>query len=221
MTCFLQFGDLITFSKFDSHIVIFWEACLTIYPIPTLPEAGQFTTLDPTQVFFFQLPIQSPVVCSPCTPSNLPSSGFALPSNLKRTKTLSICYRIADTTGIHGSVLSRSGDDEGTDAPTFRLARSPFIMCEDCTWMHVGPSGRGLWWDSRNDIYRCSTVSTVTVEGDEYPTIDMGRRSVVPHCTLPRILKDQRGEWALDFDEGMGRIVYCDEEGLVSIVDTV
>jgi hypothetical protein len=49
----------------------------------------------------------------------------------------------------------------------------------------------------------------------------MGRESVMPLCTLPGILKDRHGDWALDFDEGMGRIVYCDEAGLVSIVDVV
>ena len=220
MTCFVQFGDLITFAKFDSHLIVFWEACFTIYPIPTLPEAGQSTILDPIQVFFFQFPIQSPVVCSPCTPSNLPNSGFAL-SSLEHTKTLSICYRSSGIGGIYGSILSRNADGEGTDAPPFRLARSPPMTSEDCTCMRVGPSGRGLWWDSRNNVYRCSTVSMVTAEGDRYPTVDMGQRSFVPLCTLPEILKDQRGDWALDFDEGMGRIVYCDEAGLVSIVDVV
>ena len=35
------------------------------------------------------------------------------------------------------------------------------------------------------------------------------------------MLRDQHGNWALDFDEGMGRIVYCDEAGLVSIMDVV
>jgi hypothetical protein len=57
--------------------------------------------------------------------------------------------------------------------------------------------------------------------GYEYLTLDMGQRSLTPLCTLPGILKDQHGDWALDFDEGIGRIVYCDEEGLVSVVDVV
>lgn len=221
ITCFVQFGDFITFTKFDSHLIVFWEACLATYPIPTLPEAGQVTILDPIQVVFFLSPIQSPVVCSPCTPSNLPNSGFALPSNLKHTQTLSICFQIAGTMRIHGSILSRNEGGEDADHSPFRLARSPFTAGEDCTCMRVGRSGRGLWWDSRNNVYRCSTVSTVTTEGNKHFTLDMGRRSFVPLFTLPGILKDQDGDWALEFDEGMGRIVYCDEAGCVSIVDMV
>ncbi|KAF9648338.1 hypothetical protein BDM02DRAFT_2283682 [Thelephora ganbajun] len=220
-TCFIQFGNLMTFTKFDFHLIIFWEACLAIYPMPTLPEAGHSAILDPIQVFFFRLPIQSPIACSPCTSSNLPNSGFALPSKSKHSKALSICYQIAGTGRIHGSILTRNTDSEEADTPPFRLARSPFIVVEDCTCMRVGYSGRGLWLDSSNNVYRCSTVSMVTIEGGEYLTLDMGRRSLMPLCTLPVILKDHRGDWALDFDEGMGRIVYCDEEGLVSIVDVV
>jgi len=172
-------------------------------------------------VLFFQFPIQSPAICSPCTPSNFPNSGFALTSNSKHIKTLSICYQIAGTGGMRGSILSRNVSSEDADPPPFRLARNPLIVGEDCVCMRVGHSGRGLWLDSRSNIYRCSAISTVTVEGDEYPTLDMGRRSSVPLCTLPGILKDCHGDWALDFDEGMGRIAYCDEAGLVSIVDVV
>ena len=94
-------------------------------------------------------------------------------------------------------------------------------MADDCACMRVGPGGRGLWSDSCGNIYRCSTVCMVTSEGDEYTTLDMGQRSLVPLCTLPGILKDHEGDWALDFDEGMGRIVYCDEAGHVSIIDVV
>jgi len=94
-------------------------------------------------------------------------------------------------------------------------------MAEDCTCIRVGHSGRGLWLDSRNNVYRCSTVSAVTSGGDEYLTLDMGQRGSAPLCTLSGILKDDRGDCALDFDEGMGRIVYCDEAGHVSIVDVV
>jgi len=94
-------------------------------------------------------------------------------------------------------------------------------MAEDCTCIRVGRSGRGLWLDSRNNVYRCSTVSTVTSGGDEHLTFDMGQRGSAPLCALPGILKDDHDDWALDFDEGMGRIVYCDETGHVSIVDVV
>lgn len=220
MTRCVQFGNLITFAKYDSHLIVFWEACLTIYPIPALPEAGQSTILNPVQLYFFQFPIQSPVVCSPCTPSNLPNSGFGLSQKLKHAKALSICYRIAGTERTYGFVLGRSAGGDA-DALPFRLARSPSITADDCACMRVGPSGRGLWSDSCGNIYRCSTVCMVTSEGDEYTTLDMGQRSSVPLCTLPGILKDHEGDWALDFDEGMGRIVYCDEAGHVFIIDVV
>jgi hypothetical protein len=75
--------------------------------------------------------------------------------------------------------------------------------------------------DSGNNVYRCNTTSMVTSGGDGYPALDMGLQGLTPFCTLPGILKDQHGEWSLDFDEGMGRIVYCDETGLVSVVDVV
>ena len=217
MTYRAQFGNLVTFAKFDSHLLVFLQACLTIYPIPTLPEAGQSTTLDPVQLFFFYFPIESPVVCSPCAPSHLPNTDS---SNLKHPKALSICYRMAGAKGIHGSILSKGTDSEAEARP-FRLARSPSIMAEESSCIRVGHSGRGLWLDSRNNVHRCSTVSTVTSGGDEHPTLDMGPRGSTPLCTLPGVLKDQQGDWALDFDEGMGRIVYCDEAGNVSIVDVV
>jgi len=94
-------------------------------------------------------------------------------------------------------------------------------MAEDCVYMVVGHSGRGLWLDSHNNVYRCSTVSTVTTTGGEYPTLDMGQRGSIPLCTLPEILKDRRGDWALDFDESVGRVVYCNRAGHVSIIDMV
>lgn len=61
----------------------------------------------------------------------------------------------------------------------------------------------------------------VTPGGGEYPTLDMGQRSLTPLCTLPGVLKDHDGDWALDFDEGMCRIVYCNEAGLVAVMDVV
>jgi len=94
-------------------------------------------------------------------------------------------------------------------------------MAEDCACIRVGHSGRGLWLDSRNNVYRCSAVSTETSGGDEHPTLDMGQRGSTPLCTLPGVLKNDHGDWALDFDEGMGRMVYCDEAGRVSIADVV
>jgi hypothetical protein len=123
--------------------------------------------------------------------------------------------------GIHGSVLTKSAGGEEADGPSFRLFRIASAMTDDCACMRVGQSGRGLWSDSHSNFYRCSTVSTVTCGGGECPTLDMGQRSSKPLCTLPGVLKDHHDDWALDFDEGMGRIVYCDEAGHVSIVDVV
>ena len=189
--------------------------------MPTTPEAGQSTTLDPTQIFFFQSPIQAPVVCSPCAPSNLPDSGPTLSTSPRRSKGLTICYQIPGLVGIHGSVLTKGAGGEEADDPSFRLFRTASATTDDCTCMRVGQSGRGLWSDSHNNFYRCSTVSTVTCGGEECLTLDIGQRSSKPLCTLPAILKDHHDDWALDFDEGMGRIVYCDEAGHVSIVDIV
>lgn len=87
--------------------------------------------------------------------------------------------------------------------------------------MRVGHSGRGIWLDSGNNVYRCHAVSVVTSGGDKYSTLEMGHQSLMPLCILPEILKDHHRDWALDFDEGMGRIVYCDEAGRVSIADVV
>lgn len=88
--------------------------------------------------------------------------------------------------------------------------------------MRVGHSGRGIWWEkSSNDVYRCSPVSIITTEGSEHRTSDVGQRSSAPFWKLPEMLRDRHGDWALDFDEGMGRIVYCDTAGLVSVVDAV
>ena len=95
------------------------------------------------------------------------------------------------------------------------------MMAEDCVFIRVGHSGRGLWLDTRNNVYRCSTVPAVTSGGDEYHTLDMGQQGSTPLCTLPGILKDHHDDWVLDFDEGTGRIIYCDEAGHVSIVDVV
>jgi hypothetical protein len=73
--------------------------------------------------------------------------------------------------------------------------------------------------DSRNNAYRCNAVTAVALSGARFPILNMERRGLVPLCNLPGILKDHNGDLALDFDEGMGRIVYCDEVGLVSVVD--
>ena len=218
-----QFGKLITFAELDSHLLVFRETCLEIYAMPTLPGEGQSTVLEPIQVFILSFPIQSPVVCTPCTPLTLPGSDFALPSNSKYTGALSksICYQIAGTRDICGYILTRSADSEEINLPLFRLVRNPSIATKDCTCMRVGHSGRGLWLDSHNNIFRCNTASIVMFPGGKYPTLDMGQWTVRPLCTLPGILKDHDGDLVLDFDEGMCRIVYCDEAGLVSVVDVM
>ena len=154
-------------------------------------------------------------------PSNLPDSGPTHSASPKQTKALTICYRTAGTVGIRGSVLAKSPGDEEADGSSFRLFRTASVMADDCTCMRVGQSGRGLWSDSHNNFYRCSTVTTVTCGGGEYPTLDMGQPSSKPLCTLPGVSKGRHDDWALDFDEGMGRIVYCDEAGQVSIVGVV
>ena len=87
--------------------------------------------------------------------------------------------------------------------------------------MKVGHSGRGLWLDSLGNVYRCNTVTAISSRGDTYSIVDMGRRHLAPLCTLPRVLQDQHGDCVLDFDEGLGRIVYCDEMGFLSVVDFV
>lgn len=223
ITRFIQLGKLIAFAEFDSHLLVFREICLEIYPVLTLPEEGQSTTLKPIQMFFLQFPIQSPVVCSPCTPLNLPDSDFALPSTSKRMKVFSksICYRISGTREIRGSILTRNTDIGTVNAPPFRLIRNPSIAARDCSYVRVGNSGRGFWLDSSNNVFRCHTVSMVMSGGGEYSTLDMGQWNLTPLCTLPQILRDHDGDWALDFDEGMCRIVFCNQPGLVSIVDVV
>lgn len=172
-------------------------------------------------MFPLQSMIQTPIVCSPCTPLNLPKNGLALPSNPRRVKGLSIYRHATSTEWVNGSILSRNSGGEGADAPPFRLARTPLVWGVDCARMRVGHGGRALWWDSHGDVYRCSTVSIVTPEGSEHRTLDVRPQSLTPFCKLPNILKDQFGGWALDFDEGMGRIVYCNEVGLVSTIDVV
>jgi hypothetical protein len=73
--------------------------------------------------------------------------------------------------------------------------------------------------DSRNNVRRCNAVTAVALSGAKFPILNMERRDLTPLCTLPGILKDHSGDLALDFDESMGRIVHCDEVGLVSVVD--
>jgi len=180
-----------------------------------------FTILNPIQSLPLQFLIKSPVVCSPCIPLGLPNSDFALPSNPGPPKALSTYCNAAGTGWLYGSILSRNQGGGGTDVPPFRLAGIPPTMDVDCARMRVGRSGRGIWWDGRSDVYRCNTVSIVTSEGSEYRTFDTGLQSSTPLCTLPEILRDHYGDWALDFDEGTGRIVYCDGAGLVSIIDVV
>lgn len=189
----------------------------------TLPEEGQTTILKPIQSFLLPFYVQSPVVCSPCTPLNLPNSDFALPPNSKLTKAFSksICYQIAGMQEIRGFILVKNTGSEVVNAPPFHVVGNPCVTVKDCACICVGHSGRGLWLDSYGNVFRCNTVSVVTPGGGNYRTLDMEQWSLTPLCTLPGILKDREGDLALDFDEGMGRIVYCNESGLVSIVDVV
>lgn len=128
---------------------------------------------------------------------------------------------IDGTREVRGCILTRDTPNEATEAPPFRLASNPLTTVKDCACIRVGHSGRGVWLDYRNNVYRCNTTSMVTSRGNEYPALDMGLQGLTPFCTLPGILKDQHGELSLDFDEGMGRIVHCDEAGLVSVVGVV
>ena len=217
----MQFGKHPSFAEFDSHLLVLWEACLEIYSVPAIPGAGQSTVLKPIQMFFLPFPVQAPVVHSPCTPLNPPNGGFAFQSNSKGAKALSICYHIGEMGEIRGSILSRGGNTGEEDPQPFRLARNSFIAEKDCVCMRVGHSGRGIWLDSDHNVYRCNTVSMVSSWGDEFPTLDMGQRGLMPLCKLQGVPKVGRCDRALDFDEGTGRIVYCDDEGLVSVVDMV
>jgi len=168
-----------------------------------------------------RFPIHYPVVCTPCTPLIPPDRDSVLPLNLTYVKTLSIYCNVIGAGWIYRFILTKGSGGEGTDAPPFHLTSFPIILGMDCARIRVGHGGRGLWWDSYNRAYRCSAVSIVTAEGSEHRTSDVGQRGSAPFWNLPKMLRDQHGDWALDFDEGMGRIAYCDEAGFVSIVDVV
>jgi len=207
------YGKYLSHSFFASSIVILWEYCLAVYP---LPQGSLHTeaVLDPSQVFRLSQRVQSPVSFTRCQPNRLPDT----PSDpLSESEYLTIFAGSAEkiwgmTGGMVRSILYTADATSGA----LGLAVVPTHVDEQCSALSIGPSGRGVWVENGN--VRPCTSRTVWSRKGPIQTADLDDYCR-PICRIPTPAPENEGLY-LDFDDGMGRIaVACGDE--VKIIDVV
>lgn len=62
---FFQFGAFLGLVHFSDHILVTWEACISVFPVPNVPAKGR-TVVAHTKVFMFYEQVSSPIAFTAC-----------------------------------------------------------------------------------------------------------------------------------------------------------
>ncbi|KAG1741671.1 hypothetical protein EDB19DRAFT_1704482 [Suillus lakei] len=206
------FGSFLGFVHFSNHILVAWEACISVFPVPDVPAQGRMVVAH-TKVFMFSEPISVPVAFTTCVPRGWPGTDAPAYPPSQEMPSLTIVAR----------------NDDGAKHPSsflYRLLRlSPFIpgvlgdadrglRGQECTQICLGSSGRGLCVFGR-EVRLCgpSLLYTPPCEMEFGPAFETGKAIYEIEAS-----GDGIGGNKVDFDEGMGRLVVAKGSGGFDVV---
>lgn len=224
------FGPFLGFVHFSDHILVAWETCISVFPVPDIPAQGRMVVAH-TKVFMFSEPISSPVAFTACVPQGWtgPDEAPAYPPS-HETASLTIVARPKGKLGrIALSMLIPPDNDDGAKHPSsfpYRFLRlSPFVpgvlgdtdrglRGQECTQICMGSSGRGLCVFGR-EVRLCgpSLVYIPPCEMQFGPTFETGKAIYEIEAGGDGVSGDK-----VDFDEGMGRLVVAKGSGGFDVV---
>ncbi|KDQ53937.1 hypothetical protein JAAARDRAFT_38914 [Jaapia argillacea MUCL 33604] len=208
------FGRFLDFQFFNSHILLVWEECLSVYALPNIPSSGQLIA-DPVKIYRFAEPLTHPVSFTTCKPRLLPDVQPPSEStSSSRSLTIVARPRYRPSGLVHTLLRPLPVED---DPFPFGLIRIPQRGNDQiCTASCLGPSGRGVWVGN-NTVHRCSPVALMVPFCEMQLTVDLAMN--IPVCTIEKEVSAR--PYCIDFDDGMGRLVVGSEHGKVSIIDLV
>ncbi|KAG1822893.1 uncharacterized protein BJ212DRAFT_1331234 [Suillus subaureus] len=197
------FGALLDFVHFSDHILVTWEACISVFPVPDVPAKGRtvaFTTCVSRGWSGVDAPVYAPS---------------------QETPSLTIAAR-GKSGGISLSMLVPLDNDEGGKYPPsfpYRLLRLSLVVptvTQDlggCTQICLGSSGRGFFvFGEKVRLCAPSLLFMPPCEMQFSPEFETER--VVYEIETG----DAVGGDKVDFDEGMGRLVVAKGNGGFDVV---
>ncbi|KAG1719399.1 hypothetical protein EDD22DRAFT_1055072, partial [Suillus occidentalis] len=125
------FGTFLGFVHFSDHILVAWETCISMFPVPDIPAQGRMVVAH-TKVFMFPEPISSPVAFTACVPQGWTGPDAPAYPPSQGTPSLTIVARPKGKLGrIALSMLIPPDNDDGAKHPSsfpYRFLRlSPFV----------------------------------------------------------------------------------------------
>ncbi|KAG1901523.1 uncharacterized protein F5891DRAFT_979354 [Suillus fuscotomentosus] len=193
------FGAFLGLVHFSDHILVTWEACISVFPVPNVPAKGR-TVVAHTKIFMFYEQISSPIAFTACVSRGWSDADAdAMYATSQEAHSLTLATR-GKSGGISLSMLILLGDDEGGKYPSsfpYRLLRLSTVVpnvIQDlggCMQICLGSSGRGLF------VYDGKFGPEFETERVVYEIEPVG----------------VGGGDKIDFDEGMGRLVVAKGSG--------
>ncbi|KAG2136338.1 uncharacterized protein EDB93DRAFT_1254000 [Suillus bovinus] len=205
------FGPFLGFVHFSEHILVAWETCISVFPVPEVPAQGRMVVAH-TRVFMFSEPIGLPVAFTTCVSRGWTGTDAPAYRPSQETPSLTIVARPKGKLGrIAMSMLIPVDNDDGAKHVTsfgYQLLRlSPFVpgvlgdidrgsRGQACRQICIGSSGRGLCVFGR-EVRLCepSLLYILPCEMQFGPVFETGKA----------IYEIEDGD-NVDFDEGMGRV---------------
>lgn len=214
------FGAFLDFVHFSDHILVMWEVCISVFPVPDVPAKGR-TVVAHTKVFMLHEHISSPVAFTTCVSRGWSGADAPVYAPSQETPSLTIASR-GKSGGISLSMLISLDNDDGEKYPSsfpYRLLRlSPVLpnVTQDlggCTQICLGSSGRGLFvFGGKVQLCWPSLLFMPPCELQFGPEFETER--VVYEIETGDVV----GEDKVDFDEGMGRLVVAKGSGGFDVV---
>ncbi|KAG1883781.1 hypothetical protein F4604DRAFT_1736446 [Suillus subluteus] len=204
------FGALIDFVHFSDHILVMWEACISVFP-------GR-TVVAHTKVFMLYEHISSPIAFTTCVSRGWSGADAPMYAPSQETPSLTIASR-GKSGGISLSMLISLDNDEDPSSFPYRLLRlTPVVpnVTQDlggCTQICLGSSGRGLFvFEGKVRLCGPGLLFMPPCEMQFGPEFETER--VVYEIETGDVV----GEDKIDFDEGMGRLVVAKGSGGFDVV---
>ncbi|KAG1721866.1 uncharacterized protein EDB91DRAFT_229269 [Suillus paluster] len=221
------FGAFLGFVHFSDQILVAWETCISVFPVPDIPTQGR-TVVAHTKVFMLSEHISSPIAFTTCVSRGWSGADAPVYAPSMETPSLTIAAR-GKSGGITLSMLIRLDNDEGAKYASsfpYRLLRlSSFVPdvlgdrergegVKGCTQICMRSSGRGLYvFGGKVRLCGPNLLFMPPFEMQFGPEFEMGEAIYEMEAGGDGLRGDM-----VDFDEGMGRFVVARGSGGFDVI---
>ncbi|KAF9237447.1 hypothetical protein BU15DRAFT_75992 [Melanogaster broomeanus] len=228
------FGGFVDFVLFSDHILVVWEYCMSVFPVPEVPAQGQ-AIIEHNRVFIFHEPISRPVAFTTCATRGSPDPYTKRPrSSPIVPHSLTIAARAkskASRVLLFVLVRLTDGDVGESMAFPYRLTwlatdvhgtlgeSTAARISQTCTSLCLGSSGRGIYVVGR-ELRLCGLglLFLPPYEMQLGPVFETGKATYL----MDELCGDSGANGdKVDFDEGMGRFVVAKRDGGFEVVQLI